>query len=89
MIETATITPILFAENCCCSKTMVAIMHKMNPSKGIILMHLISSYNLKPTKFTMEKMSKKPTLPAVEMLSNSKVFVKVRVRIPVISRPIG
>ena len=46
MIEMATMTPILLLLNCCFSKTIVAMVHSMNPIIGIVLTLLVSLDNL-------------------------------------------
>ena len=89
MIKIETITPIIFEWYCWLIKITVAIIHKTNPAIGIILLLFVCFENLKPTKLTIPKMSKNPTLPAVEMLSKLRIFTKINVAIAVINNPIG
>ena len=69
-------TPVVFEAYSCAIKTKVASKHKTKPIKGMVLWAPVSFDNRKPTRFTTPKISKKPTLPAVEMLSNSNTITK-------------
>ena len=59
------------------------------PIKGMIRLPSMLLCNLKPTKFTIANIKRKPTLPAVEMLSNCNKFAIINVAIAVINNPMG
>ena len=54
-------------------------MHKINPASVITFIALIFLECLYATKFTIAKISKKPTLPAVEILTRFSVFAITKV----------
>ena len=89
IIPKAIYTSDLLTEKCWISNAIIATKQKIAPNRGIIFCPSISLDNLNPVKFTTANINRNPTLPAVEILSNFKVFTSVIVAIAVISKPIG
>ena len=82
-------TSDLLTEWCWTRSASIAKVHATAPISGILFLLPVFCASLNPARFTIAKINKNPTLPAVEMLSNCRVFTGMRVATAVINSPTG